>query len=332
MSKRISLLFDGTWNRRRDHTNVFRLHQSMQTVGREDPDQPAWYDEGVGTHWYDRIRGGLFGAGLGKNICQGYDWLCRKHQEGDAIFVFGFSRGAYAARSLVGMVRKCGLLLQPDEDAVDAAYALYRDKRVAPTDEAAARFRRERSREVRVRFIGVWDTVGALGVPGNFLPFSRKDYEWHDTELSKIVDYAYHAIATDEDRKDFAPTLWTKVKPENLEVQQVWFVGAHADVGGGYDSGRLERVPLRWMQDKAEAAGLAMRTKAEVGPQFHLDPLHDPFKEMMGGVYKMIHKRHPREFGRAVNESVDASVWDRWRRDPAYRPPAMAANPQRPGA
>ncbi len=330
MGKRICLLFDGTWNKRDDHTNVRAMRDAIfAPQGSEDAAQPVWYDEGVGTHWYDKVRGGLFGMGLSRNLRQGYERLCSKHREGDEIFVFGFSRGAYTARSLVGMVRKCGVLTAPDENEVAAAYELYRDKEVAPKDEKAERFRRERAREVRVKFIGVWDTVGSLGIPGNTLPFSRKHYQWHDTALSKIVDHAYHAIATDEDRKDFAPTLWTVAKPQNKEVQQVWFIGAHSDVGGGYKDGRLQRFALRWMQDKAEACGLVLKDKASVGPDLHRAPQHDPYGKMLLGIYKMLHRRHPREFGKAANETVDPSVWRRWRAE-NYRPEPLQNHPDKP--
>jgi uncharacterized protein (DUF2235 family) len=333
MGKRICLLFDGTWNKRKDRTNVWAMKEAIVSPGqREDPHQPLFYDEGVGTHWYDSIRGGLFGAGLGKNLRQGYDWLCRKHREGDEIWVFGFSRGAYTARSLVGMIRKCGVLAAPSESLVEEAYErIYRDKEVAPDDERAQRFRREHARPVRVRFIGVWDTVGSLGVPGTAFPFSRSYYRWHDTELSKIVDYAYHAVACDEERKDFAPTLWTALKPENREVEQKWFIGAHADVGGGYEDGRLQRFALRWMQQKAQACGLLLHGVADDGGGLHHLKPHDSHAEMAFGLYRMIRDRAPRSFGTGVRETVHDSVWRRWAAHADYRPRPLAGHPDRPG-
>jgi uncharacterized protein (DUF2235 family) len=329
MSRRIALLFDGTWNNRQTHTNVSRMRESIRTHGLEDPEQPCFYDEGVGTKWYNRLTGGAFGRGLSENIQEGYAWLSRKHRPGDAIYVFGFSRGAYSARSLVGLIRKCGLLNAASEQTVREAYALYRDKGIHPDDAPATDFRKQHSRETRVRFIGVWDTVGALGIPISQIPFSRDYYQWHDTELSKIVDYAFHAVAADEHRKDFSVTVWTKLKPENLKVEQRWFAGSHSDVGGG-EGGTLPKVALRWLQDMAEFAGLQLKGKAQVEPKDLLGPIADSFGEFMLGVYRLLRKRHFRAFGAGVNEIVDESVWQRWRADPKYRPASLLNHPQRP--
>lgn len=329
MPRNLALLFDGTWNNRRTRTNVIRMRESIRTVGRADSQQPCFYDEGVGTRWYNRLTGGAFGRGLSENIQQGYAWLSRWHRAGDRIFVFGFSRGAYTARSLAGLVRKCGLLNTVTAGTLRAAYELYRDKSVHPDHPRAVAFRQQHSRETRIRFIGVWDTVGALGVPLSAVPFSRDYYQWHDTELSKIVDYACHALALDEQRKDFAPTVWTRAKPENVKVEQRWFAGSHSDVGGG-EGGALPNVALRWLQDMAEEAGLVLNAKLRLRPQDPLGPIHDSFAGFVFGLYRLFRKRHPRRFGTGVNEVVDESVWRRWREDPAYRPVALRDHPQRP--
>lgn len=329
MARRFVLLFDGTWNKRRTGTNVIRMRQAIRSEGPADAGQPCFYDEGVGTKWWNRLSGGAFGRGLSENIQEGYAWLARHHRPGDEIFVFGFSRGAYTARSLVGLIRKCGLVNAVNERTVADAYALYRDKAVAPKDARAVEFRAKYSRETRVRFIGVWDTVGALGIPISQIPFSRDYYQWHDTELSGIVDYAMHAVAVDEHRKDFGVTLWTQSKPENVRVEQRWFAGAHSDVGGG-EGGTLPNLALRWLQDRAEEAGLAFGAKADVGPRDPLGPIHDSYAGFMFGVYRWFRPRHPRKFGAGVHETVDESVWQRWRADPAYRPGVLAEHPQRP--
>lgn len=334
MAKRIVLLFDGTWNNRRDRTNVVRMRDSIATSGQEDPEQPCFYDEGVGTHWYDRITGALFARGLSENIRQGYQRLARKFNPGDEIFVFGFSRGAYTARSLVGLIRKCGVLKSASDAMVKQAYDLYRDKDIAPDDRGAQDFRSGASHETRVRFIGVWDTVGRVGIPVSHVPFGKNYYTWHDTKLSKIVDYAYHAIAVDERRKDYEVAVWTEKKDKNIDVAQKWFIGAHANVGGGYDKAppdSLPNPPLRWIQDKAEAAGLKLRSKVQVGPADHLVDINDSFKEFMFGVYQIFKKRHDRPYGTGVNESVHESVWQRWKGKPEYRPRTLSEHPDRPG-
>jgi uncharacterized protein (DUF2235 family) len=333
MGRRVALLFDGTWNNRKDSTNVVRMRDSIDSTGPDDPRQPVFYDPGVGTHWYQKLTGGAFGRGLSDNIREGYAWLARKYLPEDDIYVFGFSRGAYTARSLVGLIRKCGLLNFTDKSRLDQAYELYRNKDIAPDDPRAIAFRAANSRGIRVHFIGVWDTVGALGIPVSHVPFGRDYYRWHDTDLSKIVNYAYHAVATDERRKDYAVALWTRTKPENRDVEQRWFVGAHANVGGGYDkdpADALPNPPLRWIQEKAEAAGLRLKSKVPVGPDDHLAEVDDSFREFMFGVYRVFKDPFDRPFGSGVNESVDNSVWERWRYDPAYRPPSLRQHPDRP--
>lgn len=332
MARNLVLLFDGTWNNRKDKTNVLRMREAIDSAGEADERQPCKYLTGVGTSWHNWLTGGLFGRGLSENIQQGYAWLARAHRPEDRIFVFGFSRGAYTARSCVGLIRKCGLLHSPTDENIAQAYELYRNKDVAPDDAAAVEFRARHSREVRVRFIGVWDTVGALGIPVARIPFSSDYYRWHDTRLSKMVDYAYHAIAVDEQRKEYAPAVWTDRKAdETLEVEQRWFVGAHSNVGGGYDKvppDGLAKIPLRWLQDKAEHAGLALRSKADLAPQDCLAEVNDSFREFAFGAYALFNERYTRPFGQGVNETVDPSVWQRARQLAAYRPAELSGQPE----
>lgn len=328
MARNLTILFDGTWNQSRDQTNVVRMLQAIDSTGEHDPEQPCRYLSGVGTSWHNRLTGGLFGRGLSENIQAGYTWLAQMYRPDDWLFVFGFSRGAYSARSLVGLIRKCGLLKSADETLLKEAYELYRDKKVAPTHKKAVEFRAAHSREIRVYFIGVWDTVGSLGVPLSGIPFSKDYYRWHDTSLSKIVDYAYHAVAIDERRRDYAPALWTELKPENKEVEQRWFIGAHANVGGGYDKeppDGLARIALRWLQDKAAGRGLKLRAKVEVEPQHCMAEINDSHGEFAFGIYKWVSRAQDRRFGKGCNETIDPSVWLRWRQDGGYRPGTLKA-------
>src|SRR5438552_3868345 len=165
MARKLIVLFDGTWNNRKSRTNVIRMREAIASSGPDDREQPCFYDPGVGTHWYDKITGGAFGRGLSENIQQGYRWLAQNYQARDEIYVFGFSRGAYTARSLVGLIRKCGILNSADESSVERAYDLYRDKSVAPDDPKAVAFRASESREVRVKLIGVWGHRGRARHP-----------------------------------------------------------------------------------------------------------------------------------------------------------------------
>jgi len=335
MARRLIVLFDGTWNTRDDRTNVERMAEAVAKDGADGVPQEKWYDPGPGTDWYDRIRGGAFGYGVSHNIQLGYRWVAQHWADDAELFVFGFSRGAYTARSLVGLIRKSGLLRHATDPLLDEAYALYRNKDVHPDDPEAMDFRAAHSRVIRVKFIGVWDTVGSLGVPltGALIPWGRDHYQWHDTELSKIVEYAYHALATDEHREDYEATVWTKLKPQNKDVEQRWFIGAHANVGGGYKYDRLHHIPLRWLQDKAVACGLGLKALQAVEPNDYRATVRDSYSEFMWGVYKAVKlgRRFNRPFGTGVNETVDESVWQRWKEMKEYRPPTLREEAARQG-
>ena len=197
--KRIVLCFDGTWNKPADEnlpavqqveTNVRRFYESLKDTGTDGARQLKWYDEGVGTHWYDQFIGGAIGTGLEVNIVQGYQFLAENYEDGDQVFIVGFSRGAYTARSLVGMVRNCGLV-EPKYLAlrVGIAYGIYRTRDDGPDSMTAKLFRSSFCRDIRIKFIGVWDTVGALGIPSDLVKsLNMKFYEFHDTELSGLRD------------------------------------------------------------------------------------------------------------------------------------------------
>jgi uncharacterized protein (DUF2235 family) len=217
----------------------------------------VFYDQGVGTgNLWDRWLGGAFGAGLEKNVVDAYRFIMHNYEEGDRLFLFGFSRGAYTARSTVGLLRNSGLLKKAHADHMREAWALYRSD-VHPNDEAARGFRAEYASEVDVHFLGVWDTVGARGIPVRGLRwFTMRKYRFHDVQLSGIVKNAYHAAAIDERRSPFRPSLWEPVRKEGQHVEQVWFTGVHSDVGGGYAEPGLCDAALLWMTDKARDCGL----------------------------------------------------------------------------
>ena len=176
--------------------------------------------------------------------------------------MLGFSRGAYTARSLVGMIRNVGLLTPDNIHRIDDAYGLYRNRDFSADTEEAQAFRSRYSRNISIKFLGVWDTVGALGIPLAALEWlNAAVYAFHDTELSGIVKNAAHAVAIDENRVDYQVTLWKQIAKVGQSVEQCWFIGAHADVGGGYDSRDLSDITLNWMQAKARAAGLSIDPK-----------------------------------------------------------------------
>ncbi len=330
--KRIVLCFDGTWNKPADEklpsdsqveTNVRRFYESMQETGTDGIKQVKWYDQGVGTHWYDQFIGGAIGTGLEVNIVQGYEFLAKTYEGGDQVFVLGFSRGAYTARSLVGMVRNCGLV-EPKHVALRAgiAYGIYRTRDDGPDSMTAKLFRSSFCREIQIKFIGVWDTVGTLGIPHNIVKgLNMKFYEFHDTELSGIVENAYHGAAVDEHRQDYDVCLWKPHSKPGQTMEQRWFVGAHCDVGGGYSDRRLADLPLRWMQDKASALGLGL-TPVAVGSQNYQGPFTDSYMEFLKGLYAKKNPRHYRSIGATQfgNEVVDQSVLQRRKTDLSYEP------------
>jgi uncharacterized protein (DUF2235 family) len=351
-TRRLAVLFDGTWNKPESNTNVERLRQLIAPRDAGGVEQIVNYVPGVGVSpGITHLLGGAFGYGLSGNVLDGYRWLCDVWQPGDDIFLFGFSRGAYTARSLGGLIRKCGLLTHDAGGSVakatmSAAYDLYRDTKSKPDDPVAVKFRADHSIEVDIHFIGVWDTVGSLGIPdtASWFPYARARYQFHDTELSKIVKYAYQALALDEHRADFEPALWTRnlasVKPgetatskklEQIDIEQRWFIGAHADVGGGNDrdgAGRkpdpLPDLPLAWLQRKAIACGLACSPILVPAPDADTGVPRDSYKEFMDGIYKMFKPPFNRSLGTGINEKVDDSVWQRWLADATYRPPSLA--------
>ncbi len=330
--KRIVLCFDGTWNRPADdnipedqqvETNVRRFYESVKPLADDGVEQFAWYDQGIGTHWYDKFIGGTFGAGLDLNILEGYKVLAKNYKDGDEVFVLGFSRGAYTARSLVGLIRNCGLVknrLLPLRTAM--AYGIYRTRDDGPDSMVASEFREVFSREIKIKFLGVWDTVGALGIPfGVLKKFNSKLYEFHDTSLSGIVENGYHAVAIDENRRDYDVCLWNPKEKPNQTLEQRWFVGAHSDVGGGYEDRRLSDLTLRWMQEKASEQGLDLKLVKPTDENYRA-PYRDSYTEFLKGEYGKLFPRYFRSlrttsFG---NELIDETVKKRRQDDPGYKP------------
>ena len=264
--KRIVVCCDGTWNvANQEHpTNVVKLALAVKKEDSEGVAQQVFYSAGVGTQRGARFRGGAFGVGLARNVRECYRFLVENYEPGDRLFFFGFSRGAFTARSAAGMVRNCGILRHEHANRVDDAFGLYRarGKEVHPRGTEATLFRRSFSHVTRVHFIGVWDTVGALGIPvlGRRLGIAKlvnRRWGFHDTTLSRTVDLAYHALAIDEERGPFEPAMWhQQERVEDQTLEQVWFAGAHSDVGGGQADPSLSEIPLLWIVDKAAAAGL----------------------------------------------------------------------------
>jgi len=385
MRGRLVACFDGTWNTAEDQTNVSRLYAAIADRDAGCRGQLKFYDQGVGTSVGERLRGGAFGRGLSRNVLEGYCWLVNNYHfrgeqwkeesrygeepvEGpDEIFLFGFSRGAFTARSLGGLINRCGLLrkdlfregdrrrlVTPDTPLVREAWELYRERIEAPpggsTRDApkCVEFRRRYAYPdddaLLVRFLGVWDTVGALGIPSSIDPLGidRARYAFHDTSLGYVVENAFHAIAIDENRVEYDVTLWTS-KRDYQTVEQRWFPGAHANVGGGYEDDTLPDRPLAWIAEEAVKRGLLFtqagepadvdrpRCRAALPEEFrlrgdeHLSPVRDSYADFGLGVYKAVRRRHFRPIQtRGVNETIDESARQKWASDARYRPYNLA--------
>ncbi len=270
MSRRLVVCCDGTWNRPDQlnggvsaPTNVAKIALGLAEQDPGGVRQLLYYQPGVGTRRFERIRGGAFGLGLSRNVRDCYQFLVENYRPGDELYFFGFSRGAFTARSTVGLVRNAGILRHANADRVNEAYGLYRSRtdRAHPRGIEARLFRRMYSHdEVEIRFIGVWDTVGSLGIPidGVRLPFTDRLWGFHDTELSSHVRSAYQALAIDEKRGPFRPTLFKKqTSATHQTLEQVWFSGVHCDVGGGYRDPALAEIALLWMVERARKCDLA---------------------------------------------------------------------------
>lgn len=360
-TKNLALFLDGTWNTVNNNTNVWRA----KSLCIKDGAQIAYYSQGVGTLFGERFMGGAFGWGLDKEVTDAYEWLVEHYRPGDRIYLFGFSRGAYTTRSLAGLISKLGLLKPGSPLSIDQLYARYRilkeTRSIRQLQSAADKgdttlTNEERwlitySQAIPLWFLGVWDTVGALGLPFGDIPvISRKQYRFLQTDLWINDDAAYHAMAVDEHRKAFSPTLftWSHLRdapsatgafafPTIENVEQRWFAGAHANVGGGYNDDLLAQRPLQWLMTKATKRGLRFDGAVTIDGDQYQAPIADSFAEMAYGAYKLFHGSIPyyRPIGtvasgpndiahNVVNETIDASVFERWQQNAAYRPKNLA--------
>jgi uncharacterized protein (DUF2235 family) len=249
------------------------------------------YLEGVGTHPEERIGGGAFGVGLSRNILQAYQFLVDSYESGDSVHLFGFSRGAYTVRSLAGLIGNSGLLRRNAKASVGDAFALYRDraKSSSPNSVRARVFRQMHSHEIDIQFIGVWDTVGTMGVPLlSYKLWQALGYSWefHDVNLGPHIRHAFQALAIHEQRSKFRPAVWEKPTARTDQtLQQVWFSGAHADVGGGYRDSGLSDLSLAWMIDCASNpayGGLRFRQRWRSDCGWQGDPRAERHSEFKG--------------------------------------------------
>jgi len=348
--KRLAIFLDGTWNTLNNNTNVWRL----KSLTAETADQRVYYSQGVGTQRGEAARGGITGYGIDDEIIEAYTWLIQNFDDGDEIFIFGFSRGAYTARSLSGLICKCGVLKLGAPLSIEQLYARYRlyDATTIKTLLASGlskdasieeQWLVKYSRPTKVKFLGVWDTVGSLGLPLGSAAAKVHKYRFLDTHLRLDNETAFHALALDEHRHNFEPTFWTRTvrtgqagAPDRPieRVEQRWFVGAHANVGGGYASDPLAQRPLKWLMDKAAGLGLVFRDRVVIDTTQVAPPITDSYREFAHGFYRFFSQPFHRPVGipseqgtlgttTRINETIDGSVFERWQVDENYRPANM---------
>jgi uncharacterized protein (DUF2235 family) len=337
--KRLVVCCDGTWNKpdQMDRgvmrpSNVVRVARFVLPQAADGTTQMVYYDKGVGTgDFVDRLFGGAFGIGLRHNVVEAYDWLSQHYAAGDELWFFGFSRGAYTVRRVAGMLRKCGLIPpSPAGEArkrlLDEAYGLYCRRETedggGADSPAALAFREgQGTSRLPIRFIGVWDTVGAYGIGGVLSAMAGKA-RFHDRRLSGDVQAAYQAVAIDEQRSAFVPALWEQTgngRANGQVLEQAWFAGVHTNVGGGYQDTGLSDITLRWLAARAEANGLDL----DDGWRDTLAP--DVFGELRDsrrGLYRLMSPKL-REIGVQAGgeERLHVAAFDRMQRDPAgYAP------------
>jgi uncharacterized protein (DUF2235 family) len=293
MGKNIILCSDGTGNRGGEtpDTNVYKIYNAIKLQSEAKLENPVtFYDNGVGTSKNTLMKalGSGVGVGFRENICDLYEFLGRNYNEGDNIYIFGFSRGAATVRAFAGMIEHCGLVdksrLKTDDDLkklTKKAFNAYqkgklnRDNKDKPNLVTskdypdADTFRIDHSYthkdyapdgKLKIEFMGVWDTVSSLGTPQieyldtiiNWI----SPHKFYDLEPENCVKNVYHAIAVDDERRTFWPLVWNENsfygKPINKEktIEQVWFPGMHSNVGGGYHRQELANVTLDWMIER----------------------------------------------------------------------------------
>ncbi|MCB2203583.1 DUF2235 domain-containing protein [bacterium] len=313
--RRLIICCDGTWNspgkgvqrlgEREQCTNVVKTVRSIAPLDEHGQDQIVYYDSGVGTAGlFDKYVGGFTGHGIRENIEQAYRFLANNYRDGDEIWCFGFSRGAYTVRSLGGLINTVGLLPKGSLKFFPLFYNYYRTaksrrKDLPEYDEITSII--GTNRKPPITFMGVWDTVGALGAPTPLLGrITRSWVGFHDTRAGNI-QYAYHALAVDELRKPFAPSVWTEKDDVCKVMKQVWFAGAHSNVGGGYLDCGLSDGALIWMMNNATRHGLRLlddwmeqADRIQANPDAEIVHSYKLMYRIFGAIFRW---RYPRPIG-----------------------------------
>ena len=328
--RNLIFLCDGTLTRLEPgrESNLGQVMRLLHHLG-DGSRQISHYDRGIQGSGWRRWLNAASGQGINLSIRNGYGFLARTYRPGDRIYLFGYSRGAYAVRSLAGMIGTIGLLHQ-EYATPRHVHLAFRFYEVGSQSTARQHFSKHRCHtDVPIEMLGVWDTVKSLGLPYPLLNrLAPMATEFHDHELGAHIRHGYHALAIDEDRTSFEPILWEQSPDWQGRLEQTWFPGAHGDVGGQVTNDRhrpLSNVSLNWMLRRAEAHGVLL-------PDGWSDWFpEDPTAPMMGaraGLGWFYVLRRPREAGHSDGETVHLSIRDRMAALPKYRPKGRLTGPQ----
>jgi hypothetical protein len=351
LAKNIALYLDSSWSNPEIRTNVrvlyeqtrgVDIHASPQKNQRnrariEAAQQLRYYDRGVGTRFFNMFQGGVFGRWAAKNIGQAYDALARHYNDGDQIYIFGFSRGAFTARTLVGVINSYGLINDVSGKRLAVHYLEHSaDRKVCNCNSyLKKRLENDSSVKVSIKFLGVWDTVIAVGnpltkclhrkvidAPSNQHKNTNLYKTFENTNVCSIVEHAAHALALDEFMANFQHMPWTGSDQQTISVEQRWFVGNHANVGGGYRDNHLSRIPRFWIQEQANKLGLKYYRLLTPPDHAVLEPVLDAYTEFISGFYKRLYKHTIRipQLGEDTLEDLHPSVYEYLQANRNYHP------------
>lgn len=334
--KKIILAFDGTGNRfSKKNTNVAKL---LQAIDRK-PAVLTFYESGIGTFpyqgrfssaqsWVSNMYKQATGAGIRQNIRTAYQYLIDVYEPGDQVYLYGFSRGAYTARALAGMLHDYGLLRKGHDNLIKHVSKFYHRCKQSDHNSAGVpdsvrhEFQQLFTQPCKPHLVGVWDTVGSLGV-------LYRSEKFVNSELNKDVHVGLHAMAIHELRKKFPLSIWSNAleadgitrKDNGKVIKQVWFAGAHADVGGGYEDTGLSDPALKWMLEESELAGLPLRDnwQKSVWPEFLPNSKavrHNEFKKLK---WRFLGKKH-RQLSEDCYVHRSALDWAKYHGEPLPLP------------
>jgi len=298
--KRIIICADGTWNRPEQlnkeqyPTNVLTFARHVLPQDDDGIKQIVFYDWGIGSY-HDELSAGGLGVGLEKNVMDGYRFLVHNYELGDEIYMFGFSRGAYTIRSLCGLINNCSILKSSNGALIEKAFDIYKTKKYKVKSQFSVDWRDKYAiaQQVKIHFVGAWDTVGAMGLPFSIFGLIKDKHLFYDRKLGSNLKTVRHALSLDETRDDFEPTIW---QPRvEVDLKQVWFAGVHADVGGSYkpdtDGKVLSDIPLQWLFSEAEKSGLEFDDELKQRASEYLTHANASQHNEYKGKYKLLGKR-----------------------------------------